>query len=622
MVGEVFLRGDVVRRGLIGVVVGGDRVRCLQVRMVSGVLRCSTEVRAGTVGSSDIIRGVHEGLYRDSAVVATPDSKRIVVSRFTETMYCNTHSSRKGMVTGEPDAPVRHTWAQIHQRARHVAGGLAAAGVGHGDAVAVLAGAPVEIAPTAQGVWMRGASLTMLHQPTPRTDLQRWAEETTAIIKMIDAKAVVVSDPFMAAAPLLSKLGMRLLTIKQLLDSRAVKPVSTDEDDRAFLQLTSGSTGAPKAVRITHANFVANAQAMFAGARVDAESDVIVSWLPCFHDMGMTGYLTVPMYFGVELVKVTPMDFLRDTLLWAKLIDKYKGTMTAAPNFAYNLFAKRLRRQATPGQFDLSSLRWALSGAEQVDPADVEDLCGAAAPLGLRPEAIVPAYGMAETTVAVSFSECGAGMVVDEVDADLLAVLHRAVPATGGNTRRLVSLGRPLRGLQARIVHDDGNVLAARGVGVIQVCGESVTPGYTTAGGFVAAQDEHGWYDTGDLGYLTETGEVVVCGRLRDVIIMAGRKIYSVDIERAATRVPGVRPGCAVPVRLDAGDSRETFAVAVETKAWQDPAEVRRIRRQVAHEVVAEVDVRPRNVVVLEPGMIPKTPSGKLRRAHALALVN
>jgi fatty-acyl-CoA synthase len=544
------------------------------------------------------------------------------VSRFTEKMYRNALTTSTGMVTGEPHEPVRHTWAQVHQRARRIAGGLAAAGVAHGDAVAVLAGAPVEIAPTAQGIWMRGASLTMLHQPTPRTDLQRWAEETTAVIKMIDAKAVVVSDPFMAAAPLLSQLGMRVLIIKQLLDSRAVEPVSTDDEDLAFMQLTSGSTGSPKAVRITHANIVANAEAMFAGAKVDAESDVIVSWLPCFHDMGMTGYLTVPMYFGVELVKVTPMDFLRDTLLWAKLIDKYKGTMTAAPNFAYNLFAKRLRRQATPGQFDLSSLRWALSGSEQVEPADVADLCDAGAPFGLRPEAILPAYGMAETTVAVSFTECGAGMVVDEVDADLLAVLHRAVPATRGNTRRLVCLGRPLQGLEARIVDEDGDLLPARGVGVIQVRGESVTQGYTTGAGFVPVQDEQGWYDTGDLGYLTETGDVVVCGRLKDVIIMAGRKIYPIDIERAAARVSGVRPGCAVAVRLDAGHVRETFAVAVESKAWRDPAEVRRIERQVAHEVVAEVDVRPRNVLVLEPGMIPKTPSGKLRRAHALALVN
>jgi fatty-acyl-CoA synthase len=537
-------------------------------------------------------------------------------------MYDNAQSSLKGMTTGEPDAPIRHTWGQVHERARRVAGGLAASGVGHGDAVAVLAGAPVEIAPTAQGIWMRGASLTMLHQPTPRTDLQRWAEETTAVINMIDAAAVVVSDPFMPAAPLLSDLGMRVLTIEDLLDGRPIEPVETDDDDVALLQLTSGSTGSPKAVQISHRNFVANAEAMFVGANVDRESDVIISWLPCFHDMGMTGYLTVPMYFGVELVKVTPMDFLRDTLLWAKLIDKYKGTMTAAPNFAYTLFAKRLRRQATPGQFDLSTLRWALSGAEQVEPADVEDLCEAGAPFGLRPEAIVPAYGMAETTVAVSFTECGAGLVVDEVDADLLAVLRLAVPATRGKTRRLATLGPLLKGMEARIVDVDGSVLSARGVGVIEVRGEPVTQGYTTAAGFIAAQDERGWYDTGDLGYLTETGSVVVCGRVKDVIIMAGRNIYPTDIERAASRVAGVRPGCAVAVRLDAGRSRETFAVAVESNAWDDPAELRRIERQVAHEVFAEVDVRPRNVVVLEPGMIPKTPSGKLRRAHAMALVN
>jgi len=543
------------------------------------------------------------------------------VSSFTETMYANAMTSRKGMVTGEPDSPVRHTWREVHERARRIAGGLATSGVGPGDAVAVLAGAPVEIAPTAQGIWMRGASLTMLHQPTPRTDLQRWAAETTAVINMIDAMAVIISDPFMPAAPLLSELGMRVLTIEDLFDSAPIDPVETDDDDLALLQLTSGSTGSPKAVQITHRNFVSNAEAMFTGAQVDTDIDVIVCWLPLFHDMGMTGFLTVPMYFGVELVKVTPMEFLRDTLLWAKLIDKYKGTMTAAPNFAYNLFAKRLRRQATPGQFDLSTLRWALSGAEQVEPNDVADLIDAGKPFGLRPEAIIPAYGMAETTVAVSFTECGTGLAVDEVDADLLAVLHRAVPATRGKTRRLAMLGHLLNGMEARIVDEDGSLLSARGVGVIQVRGEPVTNGYMTVAGFVAAQDDQGWYDTGDLGYLTETGKVVVCGRVKDVIIMAGRNIYPTDIERAAARVSGVRPGCAVAVRIDAGHSRETFAVAVESNAWEDPAEVRRIEHQVAHEVVVEVDVRPRNVVVLQPGTIPKTPSGKLRRAHALALV-
>jgi fatty-acyl-CoA synthase len=543
------------------------------------------------------------------------------VSRFTENMFRNAHESTKGMVTGEPHEPVRHTWREVHERARRVAGGLAAAGVGHGDAVGVLAGAPVEIAPTAQGLWMRGASLTMLHQPTPRTDLVVWAEDTTTVVDMIEAEAVIVSDPFLVAVPVLQERGIKVLTVEQLLASDPIDPIETGEDDLALMQLTSGSTGSPKAVQITHRNVYSNAEAMFIGAQYDVEKDVMVSWLPCFHDMGMVGFLTIPMYFGAELVKVTPMDFLRDTLLWAKLIDKYKGTMTAAPNFAYALFAKRLRNQAEPGQFDLSTLRFALSGAEPVDPSDVDDLIDAGKPFGLRASAILPAYGMAETTLAVSFSECNAGLVVDEVDADLMAALRRAVPASRGNTRRLASLGPLLEGLEIRIVDEDGNVLPTRGVGVIELRGEPVTPGYITMGGFIPAQDEQGWYDTGDLGYLMDNGHVVVCGRVKDVIIMAGRNIYPTDIERAAGRVAGVRPGCAVAVRLDAGHSRETFAVAVESNAFEDPAEVRRIEHQVAHEVVSEVDMRPRNVVVLGPGTIPKTPSGKLRRANSVTLV-
>ncbi len=544
------------------------------------------------------------------------------MSRFVESMLRSAESSSRGLVTGDPGASVRSTWGEVHQRARCVAGGLAALGVGPGDRVGLLAGAPVEIAPTAQGVWLRGACLTMLHQPTPRTDLRAWAHDTLAVISMIEATVVIVSDPFMAAVAVLAEHGVAVVTIAELLTAAPTNNVvGSGENDLALLQLTSGSTDCPKAVAITHANVIANAEAMFAGARYDLDTDVIVSWLPLFHDMGMTGFLTVPMLFGAELVKITPVDFLADILLWPRLIDKYRGTMTAAPNFAYALLAKRLRRHAKPGDFDLSSLRWALSGSEQVDPADVADLCEAGAPFGLRPEAILPAYGMAEATVAVSFSECGRGLVVDEIDADMLAVLRRAVPATTGNTRRLASLGPLLDGLQARIVDEDGAVQRTRGVGLIEVRGDPVTSGYVTAAGFVAVQDDQGWFDTGDLGYLTERGHVVVCGRAKDVIIMAGRNIYPTDVERAAGRVVGVRAGCAAAVRLDAGHSRESFAVAVESNNVDDPAQVRRIKHEVAHEVVTEVAARPRNVVVLAPGAIPKTPSGKLRRGYALSLV-
>lgn len=171
------------------------------------------------------------------------------MSQFTETMYANAHRSTKGINTGEPHAPVRHSWEEVHQRARRIAGGLAAAGVGPGDAVAMLAGAPVEIAPAAQGVWMRGASVTMLHQPTPRTNLVRWAEETTAVIEMISATAVIISDPFMAAAPVLAELGIGVLSIADLLTTEPIDPVDTHDDDIALMQLTSGSTGSPRRSR-------------------------------------------------------------------------------------------------------------------------------------------------------------------------------------------------------------------------------------------------------------------------------------------------------------------------------------------------------------------------------------
>ena len=543
------------------------------------------------------------------------------MSKFTETMYRNAQWSLKGLNTGEPHAPIRQTWAEVHQRARQVAGGLAAAGIGHGDAVAVLAGAPVEIAPTAQGAWMRGASVTMLHQPTPRTDLVRWAEETTAVIDMIAAKAVVVSDPFMAAAPVLEGIGITVLTIENLLQSAPIDPIDTDDDDVALMQLTSGSTGSPKAVLITPRQHRGQRRGDDRRLRLRHRHRCdrqLAALLP------RHGHDRLPDRADVLRRRAGEGHADRLPARHAAVGQAHRqvqGHHDGRPELRLQPVRQAAAHQAKPGDFDLSSLRWALSGAEQVDPADVEDLCDAGAPFGLRREAIIPAYGMAETTVAVSFSECGGGMVVDEVDADLLSVLHRAVPSTKGHTRRLVSLGKPLKGLEVRVVDEDGRRCAPRAVGVIEARGTPVTRGYMTVGGFIAAQDERGWYDTGDLGYLTETGEVVVCGRIKDVIIMAGRNIYPTDIERAAARVDGVRPGCAVAVRLEAGRSRETFAVAVESKTHDDPDEVRRIERQVAHEVVAEVNARPRNVVVLEPGTIPKTPSGKLRRAHALTLV-
>ncbi|MGU3432020.1 fatty acyl-AMP ligase [Actinomycetes bacterium M1A6_2h] len=543
------------------------------------------------------------------------------MSKFTEEMYATAIASNRGLVTGEPDAPLRQTWGEIHEVARKMAGGLAETGVGHGDAIGILAGQPVDIAPACQAAWMRGASVTMLHQPTPRTDLGVWASDTETVIGMIDCKAVILGAPFDVAAPILEERGITVLKIEDLRRGPDTDPLDTSESDIALQQLTSGSTGSPKAVRITHENFYTNAYAMIDRIKFSLDDDVMVSWLPLFHDMGMVGFLSVPMQVGAEVVSITPLDFLRSPLLWAQLIDKYRGTVTAAPNFAYSLLARRLSQVPAETELDLSSLRYAWNGAEPVDPDTMIALADAGARFGLEPSALAPVYGMAETTLAVSIPDPDQGQVLDIVDADLLEAMGRAVPATKGNVRRLATLGKMVPNLEGRVVDAEGQVLPSRGVGVIEVRGKAVTPGYVTVDGPLPTQDSDGWLNTGDVGYFTEEGLVVVCGRVKDVIIMGGRNIYPTDIERAVGTVAGVRPGNAVAIRLDAGQKRESFAVAVETNDISDPEVVKRIEHDIVHAVVSEVGVRPRTVAVLGPGTLPKTSSGKLRRANSASLL-
>jgi fatty-acyl-CoA synthase len=396
----------------------------------------------------------------------------------------------------------------------------------------------------------------------------------------------------------------------------APDPDRADEDDVALLQLTSGSTAEPKAVRITHGNLHANITAMMEAARLDLDRDVMVSWLPLFHDMGMVGFLTVPMVTGLELVSVTPADFLARPLLWAELISRHGGTVTAAPNFAYAVLARQLAR--AEGPLDLSPLRIALNGAEPIDPDAVAAFTAAGARFGLRAESVLAAYGMAETALGVAFAPLGTGLQVDQVDAEQLESHRRAVPAGDGPARRFPRLGPPLPGIEVRVVGADGALLGEREVGVLQLRGASVTPGYLTVDGPVPTQDADGWLDTGDEGYLAD-GEVVVCGRRKDVIIMGGRNIYPTDIERAAEAAEHVRAGNAVAVRQLAGGEggrhRESFVVAVESRKAGDAEAEQLIRKDVTSRVVSAVGVRPAEVVVLRPSTLPKTPSGKLRRA-------
>lgn len=520
---------------------------------------------------------------------------------------------------------ITRPWSEVHEEARRCAHALRSAGVRAGSAVALLIGAPREVAVLAQAVWLCGASVTMLHQPTPRTDVGRYAAETLGVLAMIGAGVVVVGEPFTTLADGFGKAasanGVRVLTVDRLRandTALSVDPDAVPESAYAVLQLTSGSTSKPKAVRISHRSLMENMRAMVARSEFGPD-DVMVSWLPVFHDMGMIGFLTVPMTFGFRLVKVTPADFLAKPLVWMQLISEHAASVTAAPNFAYSLVARALDKSEP---LDLHRLRIAMNGAEPIDPRAVSAFTDAGARHGLDPASVLPAYGMAEASLAVSFSKPGVGARIDVVDALALGQRRRAVPATEQTeqTAVFVLLGEPLDGIEVCVRDDEGRSLGEREVGVLHIRGTAVTDSYLTTGGPQSTKDADGWLDTGDEGYLVE-GQIVVCGRRKDLIILAGRNIYPTDIERIAEDVDGVRAGNSVAVRWGDNQLRETFAIGVESREAGDPDAERRIVHDVTTNVVARLEARPALVVVLPIGALPKTPSGKIQRLIAHSVI-
>ncbi|MFD3511017.1 fatty acyl-AMP ligase [Nocardia sp. NPDC058666] len=535
------------------------------------------------------------------------------MSRFTEAL-AHSASTDTGMVTGEPNSPTRRSWAEIRHRACAIAGALALEGVGPGSRVAILVSSPVDVAPLIQAVWMRRAAFTMLQPPTSRANEAQWAEQTGATLSMLDAQCVVVDDsnqdPFD---------GVRVLRVGDLSSGTAVDPLDPDDAAPALLQLSSGSTGTPKAIVITHQNLHANIKAMVARFDLDQPDQVAVSWLPLYHDMGMVAFLALPMMTGMDLISVTPTDFLVRPLLWAELISRHRGTFTAAPNFAYSLLGQRLSR-VEDSAYDLSSMRYAVNGAEPVDCVAMDCFQAEADRFGWPDTALVGAYGMAEATLTISAPPRHVGLTSETVDPDTLERNAVAVPDPSG--RRLALLSGPVDGTEVRVVGTVAAIeLDCRQLGEFQIRGESVAAQYITIDGLVHAQDAQGWLSTGDLGYLTEHGEVVICGRRKDVIIVSGRNIFPTDIERAVETVEGVRRGNVAAVSLNAGTANERFAVMAETTTAVSDHDAEQLRRAIATAVLRTLGVAPARILVAPAGSVPKTTSGKLQRGRVRDLL-
>jgi fatty-acyl-CoA synthase len=514
------------------------------------------------------------------------------------------------VVGGAEDAV---SWRELHEQAKGYAAALQAHGVRPGDHVALLSPTTRPLVTAIQGTWLAGATIVVLPLPMRLSSIEEFVAQTRRRIRHADARLVVV-DPELASFVSPEPGDPPMVGFDDLAAGDAARWVRPPDDpDRlAILQFTSGSTSDPKGVMLPDRVLCANLDAVAEAAGLDPDEDVLVSWLPLYHDMGLVGLLTLPMSTGARLVLGAPQDFTAKPARWMEWVSTYGGTATAGPNFSWVLATRALDRSEP---LDLSRLRVALNGAEPIDPDQVEAFVAAGRRHGLRPEAVFPAFGMAEVAIGGTFPAPLSGMVTDCVDRRVLETERYAAPTDPGveGSRRLPLLGRPVPGLEIRVVDPDTGVpLREREVGELEIRGTSVTPGYYRRPDANAELFRDGWLRTGDLSYLLD-GQLVVCGRIKDVIIVGGRNLFPEDVERAVGRLEGVRAGNVIAFGVEGDRGRESLVVVAESRAVDD--DLAAVRRLVAERVRDAVGVPAKDIVLVAPGTLPKTSSGKLQRS-------
>ena len=505
-------------------------------------------------------------------------------------------------------------WSGLLEDAQRAALALRASGIGPGAHVALLGTTSRMLTTTIQATWLAGATAMILPLPMRLASVEEFVTQTRSRIRAADTDLIVIDDdlaafyePVAGDPPIV--LMRELFADAATRRADAFELPSIDPDSLAVLQFTSGSTSDPKGVMLPHRTVLANLDGAASAAQL-GDGDVAVSWLPLYHDMGLIGLFTLPMVCGIDLVLASPQDFMAAPARWLEWISAFGGTCTAGPNFSYALAARALRRASG---LDLSRWRLALNGAEPVNPTTVRDFCDAGAPFGFQPGAAFPAFGMAELAIAGTFPVPGSGLRVDTVDCRVIDSDRYAAPVddSARNSRGFALLGRPVPGLEIRISDPDtGSAMREREVGELEIRGTSVTPGYYKRPEDTAAAFRDGWFRTGDLGYLVD-GELVLCGRIKDVIIVGGRNVFPEDVERAAERVDGVRAGNVIAFSVENDRGKERLVVVAETKAGDHGP----IRAQVATRVREAVGLPTDEVVLVLPGSLPKTSSGKLQRS-------
>lgn len=512
----------------------------------------------------------------------------------------------------------------LAQEALATAAVLKEAGVRPGDRVIVCLPTSPEFLTAFFGTSMLGAVPIAVAIPSRMNGPDRFQANYRQLQAYLRPRAVVTTPHAIAAIGGESEDGILVIDGTELRmaaqRSEALSaPVLPNSDAPAFLQLTSGSTGSPRAVVVSHGNLAANCRQLGEASRW-AAGDVQVAWLPLNHDMGLVGALLAPIFHGVDATLLPPERFLRAPSTWLRAISDHSGTISAAPNFAFSYTTARVHDDELDG-VDLSSLRFVFCGAEPIHPPSLHGFINRFASWGLRSDVLAPCYGLAEATLAVTVGRPEFPVRHDTVTPDMLAARSGAdADGEGIITQQIVNCGAPLEGTELRIIGEPGVELADGLLGRIQFRGPSRTTGYFRQPQQTAeALDDEGWWDTGDLGYLRD-GELRVAGRAKDVIIIRGVNYFPSDIEKAIEIVSGVRPGRVAAVALyDESAGSEALHVIAETALGVE--QHCELKRQIVAAATRRCGIAPAAVHLMPSGTIQKTTSGKVMRFEARRLL-
>jgi len=515
-----------------------------------------------------------------------------------------------------------YSFHELHKEALKRSYGLRRLGLAKGDRISLIVAESDDFVLTLLGAVLAGVVPVPIYPRLGFKASDGYVDTVAHITRAAGSSAIVTTQQ---QEPHVRDAMPRCPTVTQLIDmeklasaaeGEPLAPVQITPDDIAFLQFTSGSTNLPKGVVVKHGNLAANCRAfMYEGLQADpAAGDKGVSWLPLFHDMGLIGFVMGPLFTDIPVVFLPTSSFARSPRVWLEAAHRHRATLTYAPNFGYALAAKRLKERDLQG-LDLSCLRVAGCGAEPIQIGTLRAFADKLAPTGFKPEYLLPCYGMAEGTLAITFTKLTDVARADHVSAEALQAGKASPAAEGVAANDIVCCGTPFENHEVRIVDDAGNPLGERQVGQIITRGPSVCGSYyenpeASAESFKSG----GWLYTGDLGYLAD-GELYICGRLKDVIIVRGRNFYPQDIEWCVAQIEGARRDNVVAFGVTE-DGEEKLVVIAETSRVQAKA----LREEIPKRVLDEIGLQPFKVELVALGTLPKTSSGKPQRRKTKAL--